>query len=560
MPRVPLVLLSIAATPCFYSAQEYNVSPPSRWFSGDTHEHFQICTDPPELTYDPDDPELAAYYFEKMTAIRADMDAKNLNVANVLDWNKPLEFAGPGMWPAVFGLISGSDPVLPFSDPASNRLLVMALESSGLDCSAFGHLIGLRLSENTFLQADFFGSEPIPGAGDLEDCWETPCQGFGSDENDGSGDLTLTALVHLAPVNPTAVFGYAHQRWPRGIVHPLGPDYTTFANPPTTDAVCITEETFGSTKMAFWTHPHSKHQAVPPLLPVDVTFRRVQFLETTIFPKDNYLDPELKTFAYHGAYYKLLNAGQRPALSGGTDADCAGNSEARTYVRLPDTNLTYDAWVDGLAAGRTSIARGPSLFLNIELGSSYEYTVGDQIDLSSGPSGTATIPVRVRLYVAEDANVAMYDPCEIDGTGTCPPQEDRLEIIVNGDVLYSSPGIPPFSTGLLVEFEENVELTESSWIAARQASGDTHTAAAYVLLDHQPIVQCADAEYWAIWTDHLRNRLNIDPDFVLGSKECCNTAGDIDLDLQEARKVFAAIRDFAYQNVVGQAVRLGRST
>jgi len=562
MHRPLLVLLLIGAFPRLHSAQEYNVSTPPTWFSGDTHEHFQLCADPPELTYDPDDQDLADYLEEKMTAIRTEMDLKNLNVANVLAWNMPLEESGPGIWPAVFGLISGSDLVLPFSDPASNRLLVMALETSGLDCSAFGHLIGLRLSLNAYLQADFFGPQPIPGAGDLEDCWVTPCQGNGDDENDGSGDLTLTALLHLAPVNPDAVFGYSHQVWPRAIVDDASPyDYTLFDDPPTTDAVCITEATMGTTKMAFANHGHGRHNRVPPLLPVDVTFRRVQFIEATVFPKDN-TDPELTRYAYYGAYYKLLNAGQRPALSGGTDADCLPNSQARTYVRLPDTNLTYDAWVDGLAAGRTSIARGPSLFLNLELGSAYEYTVGDQIDLSSGPSGSATIPVRVTLEVADDANVPQYDPCAIDGTGSCL-QDDRLEIIVNGEALPQTIQIPPFSTGLTVEFELPVALTESSWIAARQASGDTHTAAAYVLLDHQPIAQCVDAEYWAIWTDHLRNKLNAPPPApaaVLGSRECCNTASDVDMDLQEARKVFAAIRDFAYQNVVGKAVRLGQST
>jgi len=207
----------------------------------------------------------------------------------------------------------------------------------------------------------------------------------------------------------------------------------------------------------------------------------------------------------------------------------------------PTGTLTYDAWVDGIAAGRTSIADDPLYFLDLELGSTGEFAVGDQIDLA-GP----TIRVQASL-LAE---------------GSVDTTNDFIEIVRNGEVVA-------WTVAGDLDFDDEIPVPESSWIAARQGNLRTHTAAAYVLVDNRPIAVCRDAEYWWIYMHVLRARLadleDCDPPgFSLGcgllASECCTTIDKMTTDVEEAEPVFKAIRDYAHQDVLPGVDRLGYST
>jgi len=275
-------------------------------------------------------------------------------------------------------------------------------------------------------------------------------------------------------------------------------------------------------------------------MPIDVLFRRVDFIEAFSVSTSRFGG------IWWGAYYKFLNSGQRPRIVAGTDGTCRVGvlpGRPRTHVLLeePGVTLTYDAWVDGIAAGRTSIADDERFFLDLELGASGEYVVGDQIDLVD-PS----IRVQATLLAATGVNT----------------DDEYIEIVVNGEVRASTaPGI--------LHFDGPISIAESSWIAARQGPEMlTHTAAAYVIVDHKPIAVCEDAEYWWIFMRILRARLadpNCDPpDLGLGcallASECCTTVDQMTMDVEEAELVFKAIRDYAHQDVLPGVERLGYST
>jgi len=559
---VPVLVLARA------SAQS-PVVPPQGWHSGDTHMHMQFCGSNPPI----DELSDTALIDAALGSIRTLMDTTDLNVANILIWangvNSP--YTHSQVFDNLRWLVDGGSLIPGFSDPAAERLLVYGIETSGLSVSEHGHLIALRVGDvcDPNDPSDTCPSTDLLMAGD-SDCVSNPCPApytlpaGHALTNDGSGDLPVDAINYLRAHNgPEAVFGYAHQHWTTDYVGGPGDVHNQVAGlfdwqllPP----VYRPQELHCLTSSSVMRIPYQEVGAFgyvgrPITLPMDVLFRRVDFLESF----DVYEPDPATERRWYGAWYKLLNAGQRVSISGGTDHSCRGNSDQpRTYVLLEDpaAPLTYDAWVDGLVAGRTSIADDEKWFLELKLGDNLEHPIGSQIDVSSA-SGPASIRVRAELFA---------------GPGVATGGE-YVQIVVNGDTVACS------DLGELV-LDITLDVTESCWIAARQGvtvGGScipdckwSHTGAAYVLLDNRPIAVCQDAEYWAIYMDIIRGRLDpgemVCPPPVAGlgcrilEHDCCATVDYLSEDAEDARDVFRRIARYAYQDVEPGVVRLGRST
>jgi len=466
-----------------------------------------------------------------LTDIATRMEEEDLNVVCVLIWAQaqPQDdwTADALAFDSMRALVT--DSLIPdYSNPANLRLMKFETETSGLACSDIGHIIGLRVDNH---------NEPCGGAGEppcvdsdcvpcddppcnkgsglalggVDDivgptCQSTPCPNFTHPSghpfnDDGSTDYPTNAITYIRTTNPDAVFGYAHQGWSRFVQFTdtgvgtyeganwvdwyleIPPEY----GPNPTEIHCLgtaSQQPDAARALAIPNVVIENQILRPPLMPMDVVLRRVDFLEAVS------LHGPYGYSAWWGAYYKLLNAGQRVSISAGTDADCS-MFNVRTAV-LVDGPLTYDGWVDGLKAGRTSLSDNPGFFLRLELGDAYDIRVGDQVDLASPPTGTAKIKGKTTLYTT---------------SGTVIPANDVIEVVQNGEVVWTSPDpieTPPEPEGggpaitWTQEFLFEIDVTESCWIAARQGSGNTHTAAIYVILDHKPIAQCRDAEYWTV--------------------------------------------------------------
>ncbi|MEZ6061882.1 MAG: hypothetical protein R3C19_16175 [Planctomycetaceae bacterium] len=92
---------------------------------------------------------------------------------------------------------------------------------------------------------------------------------------------------------------------------------------------------------------------------------------------------------------------------------------------------------------------------------------------------------------------------------------DHVEIIVNGTVAVdnSVAAASEHATVQRYQFEADVPLNHSSWIALRVRGGDhadvfdgpvwAHTSPVYVLKDDLPIRNPDDAEYFVEWIDQL---------------------------------------------------------
>lgn len=186
-------------------------------------------------------------------------------------------------------------------------------------------------------------------------------------------------------------------------------------------------------------------------------------------------------------YYRLLNAGFRIAATGGTDnfpdvwRDPPSGSD-RTYVHI-EGDFSPEAWLGGIAAGRTFMTTGPLLFLEVN-----GRRPGDEVAVSPG-DGTG-LPVRV-----ESRSITSVD---------------SLQILVNGVVVETVPA----SGSPEIAHETSVDVPEGGWVAARALGpptpyiGDDYafaqTSPVYVIRGGGRFVSAEDVEFLhrtvdAIW-------------------------------------------------------------
>lgn len=460
-----------------------HVAVPADWYSGDTHDHVQLCfslNEPPEAK------------------IVNHMVATGLDVTSLLIWGGHIDET---MYVSSYlPLVTGAEDPITVGLP---EVLQYGVETSGFRCARLGHVIGLNIGTT---EADIF-----PGLGCMDD--------------DGSGDYPAPILDQFK-LAANAVTGYAHVTWPTDLHVPAAQGGFDWEEPSLpayvgADAVCSQGQ-----DMAF---PQATETIVhPTLAAIDVAMGKIDFIESVDMLTDFGVNIENR---WYGMYYKLLNAGVRVGISGGTDADCVGTRlsgcEPRTWVQVESGQpLDYANWAAGLEAGRVSLANGSYQFLELTVDG---MPPGSQIDLTTPGMGSASVLVTATLHVADGVTIG-----------------DTIEIVQDGVVVASEPLL--LQGGGQHQFQVSVPITESGWLAARTRSLGTHTGAVYAILDVEPITSCEDAEYWVIYCDRIRWLLDLaaavpDPEVLEAWVGCSET--EIRDYVDAGRAVFAALRDAA---------------
>lgn len=520
MPRIrsragrllPLALLSLPALASSLGAQlvaessleQLDPRPLVRrqWYSGDTHEHIQQCDD---TVISVDD-------------LFARMEAEDLDLASVLIWHRDLL-----PYTQYVCEITGSN------DFRSNRqhLLRFGVETSGLSCARWGHLIAMGVGRTEARVA--FGLES------LGDCADMPGLGLGGD---GSGSLNAPIAEYFY-TTPGVVCGYAHVVWTSGLYHRNGYDWTTellgtgfttdtrFLEPGENLAVPKVSRLF-----ALEGPPSNLSFFIPPLGPMDLALGHAQFVETII--SGNTLPINIAPPGHWNAmYYKLSSAGVRIGLAGGSDRACfppePPATPMRTYVRI-DAPLDYEAWGRGLAEGHSTISDGNTLLLRLTRGPAQ---VGDDVYLVSPEAKTS---FQVVLESTE-------------------PLTDTVELVAGGELIDSLPVTFDGPGRQVLEFA-NVPFAISTWVAARLGSQRAHTAAIYLIVDGRPISDPRMAEYWMLWCDIVTKTTLDNPDrpfFGLQQQEALDR-------IAKARRCFKALRDLTSFDPAWPVWRYGTST
>jgi len=214
-------------------------------------------------------------------------------------------------------------------------------------------------------------------------------------------------------------------------------------------------------------------------------------------------------------WYHILNVGYRfPCLGASDYPACRKLGDCQTYVHLkgePD----FAGWLKGTAEGRSFVTTGPLLLLDVD-----GERPGEII------RNTDEGPYRVQVRVRVKSEVA-------------PVQ--NVQLIVGGKVVFEQAVPSSEGQGRWIELERTVELSRSSWIAARafgQApsgapDAESHTNPVYVDLGGK-------APYDRDSLDHLVGR--IDQQIAMHRKRSFAEKARVLDDFQKSRDILLRIR------------------
>ena len=222
---------------------------------------------------------------------------------------------------------------------------------------------------------------------------------------------------------------------------------------------------------------------------MDVTHDAVDFISAADTPFVHELN----------IWYHTLNCGYRTRISGETDFPCITDARVgggRSYVHLPQT-LTYDAWCDGVRAGRSYVSDGFSHLMNFTINNVEAGTNGGELRLER--SGVLQVTVQAASLLPETSS---GPPAPSRVQGQWSPEYARVggsrdvavEAIVNGQPVATQ---RVTADGSLRDLSFDIPVQQSSWVALR-ILGSAHTNPMFVLIGERPIRASKRSAEWCI--------------------------------------------------------------
>lgn len=203
-------------------------------------------------------------------------------------------------------------------------------------------------------------------------------------------------------------------------------------------------------------------------------------------------------------YYQLLNAGFRLPVAAGTDKffEEIPLGSNRTYAKV-DGTANHASWLAAIKAGRNFVSNGPILEFDVD-----GHEPGDVVELKGSKSLKARVRARSILPFT------------------------TVNLVMDGDVVsHKTVPIwenPPKDGVYTMEVEATVNLTKSSWLAARVAdhpdlrnrilprgvSVFAHTSPVYFLQDGKSVHETASISYLRKWVEGMLHWLSTNPPFA----------------------------------------------
>lgn len=207
-------------------------------------------------------------------------------------------------------------------------------------------------------------------------------------------------------------------------------------------------------------------------------------------------------------WYHTLNCGYDCRISGETDFPCIYGDRVglgRVYVKLPpNSELTYEAWVQGLKAGRSYVGDGLSHLMDFRINDFEVGQPGDRdrasyLAVESGQPLKITAKTAALLGEQPDETIRRrplnqkpywhIERARVGNTRKVP-----VELIVNGQAVATKEIV---ADGDLTDIEFDYSLEKSSWVALR-IFPSCHTNPIFVEVDGQPIRADRKSFEWCI--------------------------------------------------------------
>jgi hypothetical protein len=203
-------------------------------------------------------------------------------------------------------------------------------------------------------------------------------------------------------------------------------------------------------------------------------------------------------------WYHTLNAGFRTRISGETDFPCIYGERVglgRSYIHL-DGKLDFDAWVDGLKAGRCYVSDGKSHLPDFSVNGLGVGQKGSEVKLDK--PGTVEVKARVAALLEPKptpATEAIRDRplnakpyWDVERARIGASRKVPVEVVVNG-VAVAKKEVEADGTEQEVSFV--VPIKRSSWVALR-IFPTSHTNPVFVVVGDKPIRASKRSVEWCL--------------------------------------------------------------
>jgi hypothetical protein len=226
---------------------------------------------------------------------------------------------------------------------------------------------------------------------------------------------------------------------------------------------------------------------------VDVTHDVVDFISAVDTPAVSELN----------IWYHTLNCGFTTRISGETDFPCITDGRVgagRSYVHLPQT-LAYDAWCEGVRAGRSYVSDGFSHLMNFTASGMEVGTNGGELRLER--SAVVRVSVQAASFLDEaPLQEAPPQPGQLVRGVAWSPERARVqgtrevtvEAVLNGRPVANQRII---ADGVLRDVRFEIPIEKSSWIALR-ILGSAHTNPIFIPVGGRPIRAFRKSADWCL--------------------------------------------------------------
>jgi hypothetical protein len=244
-------------------------------------------------------------------------------------------------------------------------------------------------------------------------------------------------------------------------------------------------------------------------------------------------------------WYHTLNCGFRAKISGETDFPCIYGERVglgRVYVKLPDGQLDFDAWCEGIKQGRSYVSDGRSHLIDFQVNDQKVGESGGELNLDS--PATVKVSAQAAAYLepqpSAEARAIHNRPLvqkpywDLERARIGETRKVPVEVIVNGETV----GRTELSAdGSIQGVSFDVPIKKSSWVAMR-VYPSSHTNPVFITVGGKPIRASKKSAEWCLKS----------VDQCWSKKEPAIRAAE----KEEARKAYEVARD-AYRKILAES-------
>lgn len=197
-------------------------------------------------------------------------------------------------------------------------------------------------------------------------------------------------------------------------------------------------------------------------------------------------------------WYHTLNAGFRTRISGETDFPCIYGERVglgRAYVKL-DERLSYDAWCEGIRAGRAYVSDGKSHLIDFKANDLELGTKNSELRLTKPASVKVTVKASALLDMQprpdiQNAPAGQKPFWDLERARIGTSRNVPVELLVNGFAVQKQ---IIAADGTMRDLTFDVPIEKSAWIALR-IRASSHTNPIFVIVDNKPIREKRSLEW-----------------------------------------------------------------